>query len=447
MSDSLFRSQKLTRRGFLTGIAASAASAYLVACAPAPVGAPAEEGAAPAAGEPVELVFWGFASNRIQWEQEVFDTLFQPEHPEVSVAFESVPQPDIWDKLQATFVAGSGAPDMIDLHIRNWLRFTKDVPPFVDLSDLIGEEAGNLVEGSALAPWTSHGKRCAVGNELNTALLYYRWDVFDEAGIDADALATWDDFVQAGEEIMGQTGQKLLTVEEDNYYKFYLEVTQHGGQFFSETGEPVVNNEHGVAMLSWEQNLLRDREVAMIQPAGNPAYFGAMNQSEFVVDMGAPWFQGFMKQQAPDVAGLWHMRPLPAWPDGEGFLTSQRGGTGMGITNQSQHSDVCWDFIRTCNLTVDGVMLGYNMANLFPTYKPAWEDEGLMRTDEYFDNQVPAEFIMAAADQMPLVNTSAYWSDLSDALVRLAKGPVLRDGADPQASLDAVVAEVKALMG
>lgn len=445
MTDSAHRSQRLTRRKFLSSAAATAAGLYLAACAPVPTGAPAEEGAAAPEGGPVELVFWGFASNRIGWQQAVFDTMFQEQHPDVSLSIESIPQDQLWDKLQATFVAGSGAPDLIDLHIRNWLRFTKDDPPFLDLSDLIGEEVNNLVEGSALTPWTSHGKVCGLGNELNTALLYYRWDIFDEVGIDADALETWDDFVQAGIEVMAQTERKLLTVEEDAWYKFYLEATQHGGQFFDENGDPVVNDVHGVTALAWEQDLLRNKEVAMIQPAG-AAYYGAMNQSEFVVDMGAPWFQGFMKEQAPDVSGLWHMRPLPTWLDGEGHLTSQRGGTGMGITNQTQHADLCWEFIRTCNLTVDGVMLGYDMVNLFPTYRPAWEDERLMRTDEYFDNQVPAEFIMAAAEGMPLVNTSPYWSDLTDALIRLAKGPVLRDGADPQAALDAVVEETRNLM-
>ncbi|MCY4525857.1 MAG: hypothetical protein OXB89_04545, partial [Anaerolineaceae bacterium] len=71
----------------------------------------------------------------------------------------------------------------------------------------------------------------------------------------------------------------------------------------------------------------------------------------------------------------------------------------------------------------------------FPSYKPAWDEEVLYRTDDYFSGQKPAEFIATAAEAMAPAIIDNYWSLLIDSLARIAVQGVMLEGSDPAAAL------------
>jgi len=172
-------------------------------------------------------------------------------------------------------------------------------------------------------------------------------------------------------------------------------------------------------------DMLHTHEIAMFAPL-DQAYYGAMQADDFAVHLGAPWYQGFMKDNAASLAGKWKMMPLPTFEDGSGAPTATHGGTGTVITRQSRHPDLAWEFIKFANLTVEGTLAAFDMANLFPTYTPAWTDERLYRTDDYFSGQRPAAIISEVAPKIPPLNNSPYWPEVTDAFTRLVMTPVLQ---------------------
>ncbi len=369
------------------------------------------------------LEFWGFADNRNKWYQAMAEE-FKKIYPNVTINIRSFPYEEMHNRLQAALIAGFGAPDIADVEISRMGQFVKgDQVGFVPLNDLIGDEINNLYTGAATAPWTWQENIYGIGNELNAVLMFYRWDLYENAGLEHPG-TTWEEFIENGKKLAA-TGVKTLAIN-DQGWEYWWIIASAGNGFFDSQGAVAADNEFGRKTLQLLYDLLHTHEIAMVAPL-DAAYYGAMQADAFAVHLGAPWYQGFMKDNAASLAGKWKMMPLPVFADGSGAPTATHGGTGTVITNQSRYPDIAWEFIKFANLTVEGQIAAFNMANLFPTYTPAWTDDRLYRTDDYFSGQRPAEIISQVAPLIPPLNNSPYWPEVTDAFTRLVITPVLQN--------------------
>ena len=96
---------KLSRRMFLKAAGLTAGAAMLAACAPAPGGAPAAEGGEPAA-EPIELIFWGFATNRNNWYAALAEK-YTEANPNVTVDVQELTYQEMHDRTDHLTAPGS----------------------------------------------------------------------------------------------------------------------------------------------------------------------------------------------------------------------------------------------------------------------------------------------------------------------------------------------------
>jgi len=371
------------------------------------------------------LEFWGFADNRNKW-YEAMAQEFKKIHPNVTINIRSFPYEEMHNRLLTALVAGIGAPDIADVEISRMGQFVKGgAVGFVPLNDLIGDEINNLYVASATAPWTWQGQIYGIGNELNAVLMFYRWDLYEKAGL-ANPGSTWEEFIENGKKLAA-TGVKTLAIDDQGWSYWWI-IASAGNGFFDADGNVSADNEFGRRTMQLLYDMLHTYEIAMFAPR-DAAYYGAMQQDAFAVHLGAPWYQGFMKDNAASLAGKWMLQPLPLFADGSGAPTATFGGTGTVITRQSKYPQIAWEFIKFANLTVDGQLLAFDMANLFPTYMPAWSDDRLYRTDDYFSGQRPAAIIREVAPKIPPLHNSPYWPEVTDAFTRLVVTPVLQKTA------------------
>jgi len=249
-----------------------------------------------------------------------------------------------------------------------------------------------------------------------------------------------DDFAAKGQAYTEATGKGWLAQSPTGWAYWWI-IAQVFNGFFDEEGSPSFDNDGGVKTMQMLADWRWESGVSIERAAGD-AQYGQMQAGEFAIDIGAPWYQGFMKDNAADLEGLWEMQLLPLFADGTGAQSASHGGTGTCVTEQSEAADVAIDFISFCNLTNEGVLLGFEMQNLYPTWKPAWEDERMQFQDPYFNNQRPADFITAGAPHMPPLNNSPWWPEVTDAFTRLVITPVLSE--ETQKPVDEAMAEARA---
>src|SRR5215472_11911451 len=211
-----------SRRGLHPFIAAVSsfvgAAVLLTACGPArtpqvdqPTSqpAPTESSAAAnptstgAAQPTTELTVWYF--DKVSMETVI--PLFEQSHPGVKVNFVEQPFGDMSKKYLAALAAGQGVPDVIGLD-------TSMVGQFLDAGENLlpdpynaGQVRNDFIDWKFNAPITASGEMAAMPWDVATGVMFYRPDAFEAAGLPtepdqvAKSLATWDDFIKAGQAI------------------------------------------------------------------------------------------------------------------------------------------------------------------------------------------------------------------------------------------------------
>lgn len=428
----------VSRRAFLKGASVGAAGL---------AGAPLLSSCGPSGSSGKTIQFWAFADTRIDWQKYAFEVYKKEKQPDFEIEWLVLPFRQMHDQLLVTAQAGSGGPDIADVEVSQFPRFVKgsDVL-FHDLKPKLVEmgEWDNLYHPSATDPWSFEGKTYGIGNELNTCLFAYRWDVWEKAGIDPE-IPTWDDFVEKAKAFNDKTGNYLLDFQYMDWATWWKLALQQGGGFFDEKGNPSFNDEIGTKTLAWMQAGIEEG-WAVRTPVGQ-AYNVALEEGSIASMIGPSWlFSGFTQQNIPDTEGKWHLMPFPRWEPG-GSRTATHGGTGVSVSKLSEHAEEAMDFVLWEHTNARALRKDFELRQVWSTYKPAFEDPALTEPLKFFDGQQVGDIIREVSPEINTVYTSPFWEEITDAFVRVALTPAIQEPATPtQAALTEAKQEAEKLI-
>ena len=235
-----------------TALALAAALAGCGGGAPAPT-AQSGAGSSPEGGEltgTVTVWSWDLALVQLQVEAEKFQQL----HPGVEFQFEEMGTSQVYSKLTTCLQSGIGLPGVVTIEGEQMAKFGSKFPgKFYDFTgrvnaaDYLDVKIGEATVGGKLLAWPWDSAPCA---------LYYRTDLFEQAGVDPASIVTWDDLVAAGTQIKEKTGVDLLplpTTYNDTLYRLML--MQQGTFYFDEAGNTVVDSAESIRAMSMIQKL------------------------------------------------------------------------------------------------------------------------------------------------------------------------------------------------
>ena len=194
------------------------------------------------------------------WYRELADT-FQEEHPGIEIQILSVEE--ILDRTASGGVAVSSSDDIVKVaHAADTFvddaRMLADRPQDValDLTDLATRDGELLLEDFLTAPlalFQRDGGLWGLPLEVNTMLLYYSPERFDEVGLPYPEVGwSWDDFLNAAVRLTIREGDRVVEygfVDPFAYSLLPLLVYERAG--------PMVEEQHGV-----QQARLDDPAVA-----------------------------------------------------------------------------------------------------------------------------------------------------------------------------------------
>src|SRR6188472_4530974 len=219
----MFRS----RRALVATLGAALAAGALIA--PAAV-----------AQTPTDLKLWGFVPRHGDFmvKQAERWNAANPDRP-INLTYENIEYNQMHDNLLAAFLAGSGAPDLVDIEIGKFARFAKDEANvhLLDLTDVVAPYLPDLV-ATRMAPYQAFGKQLGIDYHLGAFLMYYNKALLDEAGVDPDAIKLWSDYVAAGkkfqEHFPGKSWTMLPGIE---FFPAQGLMYQNGGNIYNANGE------------------------------------------------------------------------------------------------------------------------------------------------------------------------------------------------------------------
>jgi len=371
------------------------------------------------------LEFWAFADTRLAWQKKAFELYKQQKNPDFDIDWVILPYGQMHDKILITSQAGSGGPDIADIEISAFSRFIKGDVIFAELTPRLTEMGvlDKLFRPSATDPWSWKGKIYGMGNELNTCLLSYRWDLWQKAGVKTP-IATWAEFAQEAERYHKDTGKYLIDFPYSDWSSWWMMSLQKKSGFFNDQGLPILNSPTSVDVLKFQQQALAS--WSRTRPDGQ-AYNTALSAGDITSLIGPSWdFSGGIQENNPNTKGKWHLQPIPAWEPG-GSRSATWGGTGVCVLKTSSSVAEAVDFVTFEHTTPEALLNDFKIRQVWPTFKPALNDPLLSTPLEFFDHQRVGEVIKEVSPEINKWYNSPYWPEVTDAMVRTAITPAVQN--------------------
>lgn len=333
-----------------------------------------------------ELSFWTFnelhmalfEDSATQWNEE------NPDKP-IKLNAQTYPFDQMHNNLSMALQSGTGAPDLADIEIRQFANFLKGEVQLEPLNEYVEPELENNVE-ARFDLYAQDGNYYGVDYHVGAAVMYYNQELLDEAGVDIDSIITWDDYVEAGKQVVEKTGKSMTTIETTEQFTLFQMISQRGSNYFDENGEVIIDNEVNVETLQFLQDMMHESKIAVGAPGGfhhAEEYYGFMNDGGAASLMMPIWYMGRFIDYMPDLEGKMQIRPLPVWEEG-GNRTAGIGGTATVVTNQSESADLAKEFLAYTKLTEEANMKLWTVLGFDPPRFDVWDNPEMKEDNKYY---------------------------------------------------------------
>ncbi|MFB5663375.1 ABC transporter substrate-binding protein [Alteribacillus sp. HJP-4] len=393
-------------------------SLVIVLCAI--IAAGCQEPESSGAQEKTKLTLW-------YWSRSLDDNVVQEieeEFPDVEIEAQKIGGDEYKNKVHTSLIAGTG-PDIIAMNdwAFEYLSYQDRFVNFMDYgAEEIRDEYLDWKWNAVVDPDTE--ALIALPIDTGPTVLYYRADLFEEAGLPSDPeevteeLQTWDDYIAAAEQMEEEIGVKMFDTVE-RVFNQYME--QQPEKLFTEDGEYI--GDGGTAREAWDV-------VSEINEAGLAARVvdgqernAALNEGDVASFIGAVWETNILQDSAPDTAGDWRVARAPG---GDG----NNGGSFLGVLNSSEHKDKAVEVTKWL-VSPDNQLKHYLGVDLFPSAVETLEEDELAEPDEFYGGQVVTDTFSEAAQNVPTTyygeHYHAFRSKFYDEIALVERG-----GKDPE---------------
>jgi arabinosaccharide transport system substrate-binding protein len=355
------------------------------------------------------------------------------------------------DKLALAVKSGINTPDIVQFDEIFFSLYLKGEVPFLDVTDRIkkGPLAGGILpQRQGLFKWK--GRTYGVPQSTSNVVLWYREDLFKQAGITPNDLRTWEQFEAVARRIKRDDRHMLAM---DWSYLGML-IRQRGYDFYSPTGEPLVDS--AIIVDTWKRLAMWNKDgIGMMPGQGgifSPQFFGtSVADNGVLAIMGADWYgldilQNFDK----DGSGKWRAMPLPVWTDSKSKgrrNTSSFSGQGLVIFKKSTQTEASWKFVEWVMSDIDANVERYLQGNCFTPYKPAWSDLRLARPEPFFGNQILSQLFIELAPKAPTPSQSPMNAMIVNFVREQYFSDVMGGGTTPEEAFSQMKAKIAEMSG
>ncbi len=351
---------------------------------------------------------WDVALKQLQASAEKF----QETHPDVEFQFEEMGTDQIYTKLATTLSTGKGLADVILIEGEQVSGYANKYPEgFADMSDIVNPDDFLPVK---IGEVSANGKIVGFPWDAGPVALFYRRDYFEQAGVNAEDIKTWDDFIEAGKKVTETcktpSGEpvKMLPIAPNGSNFWKLLMVENGAGFFDAEGNTAVNSPEAVECMEMAKKIY-DAGIALNYTDWSEYEGVVVNESVATIPE-AVWMIGTIKDKGPDQSGKWGVIDLPAFP-GKEPAGSTNGGSDIVIPAASPNVDVAKEFVQFALTDTQLQVDGFVNYGLFPSYIPVYEDPTFSEPDEFFGGQKIYETFIELGKTVPTVNYTENYNE------------------------------------
>lgn len=317
--------------------------------------------------------------------------VFEEMHPGIQVEVQTLGFDDHHNALLTALATGSGAPDVAAVEIAYLGRFASG-GGLTDLSKA-PYRADQLDGLFAPFSWglanTLDGRIVAIPTDSAPGTMFYRTDILDAAGLNIDAVETWDDLVELGRKVTRDTDgdgavDTFLITDAGQIAQAILRgfIPEGEGLYFDANGRSIVDSPRFVNAFERAQQVRSLGLDAQIGAWSNE-WTEAFSRGTTAVEISGAWLAGHLQNwMAPHTKGLWRARHLP-----ENMFVNW-GGTFWAIPEQSNQKEAAWQFIQFLTLRPDMQVKAFTTIHAYPALIAALDDPVFSEGVEFLGGQM-----------------------------------------------------------
>ncbi len=365
----------------------------------------------------VDLTFWTFVQDHADYiESRAADYNASQSEVEIRIESTSIDWDDMHNRLLIALQSGTGAPDLVDIEISRFGPFSRGEVQLHPLNDIVEAASANLVS-ERLAPYMVDGLPYGIDYHLGAFLMFYNTEVTDAAGVDIDAIETWDDFIEAGLQVKAEVGVPMTTIETSGGFSLNGLMLLNGGGRYDALNNRILEDPANIEAAEFIQDLIYEHEIAVPAPGTHHhsvEFFESFNSGGSASLWMPQWYMIRFPENMPDVEGKIKVRPLPAFRAG-GAVTTMGGGTGTAITRQIDPDklDAAKDFLGFAKLTYDGQVKLWTELGFDPFMLDVYDDPALADPDPWFGNEPVMANIKDMLDRLAPEYTGPHYAEIS----------------------------------
>lgn len=356
---------------------------------------------------------------------------FKKKYPKVEFQFEDMGTDQVYDKLTTGLASGGiGLPDVASVEGERVATFAAKFPKgFADVSSEVNKSDYIPVKISEV---TVNGKTVAFPWDGAPAGVFYRKDLFDKAGIKAEDIKTWDDFIEAGKK-MDKIGVKMAPLamsKDDTIYRLIL--NEYGTFYFDKDGKTVLNSDASVKAMSIVKKMY-DSKITF----DNTNWDGlvtATKSGKIATVPNAVWWAGTLQDECKDQSGKWAVMKLPAVENGKA-QSGVNGGSELVVPEASKNKKAAIEFAKFATSDKESLIKGFSDFGLYPSYIPCYSDPIFDKELEYFGGQKVWKFFAELGKEVPDLNFTENFAEAHTFVVD-AQAKITLKGNDVKATMD-----------
>lgn len=313
-----------------------------------------------AAGVMVAVAGCGEHDNRTQisvwsWEPSMAALIadFEARNPDIHVT--QIGTAD-YSKLNSAIQDGYGTPDVVQLEY-----FA--LPQYAVSGQLRDLTSRTTNYGSFYTPgsWSSvqlDGRVYGVPMDSGPMAFFYNQDVFEQAGVDAAKIRTWDDYYRAAKKLK-ENGVYIAADDGDaSFYNAMIWLaggrpynTSHDGKEVSITLDTDTGTQEFTRF--WQQMIDEDLVNTRLDTWSDD-WKQALGSGTVASLFAGAWMPSLLLADVPGTAGLWRVAQMPT---AHGNLTNaENGGSALGVLSSSRRPEASWRFIEYVCHDTAGIM-------------------------------------------------------------------------------------------
>ncbi|NUP50277.1 MAG: sugar ABC transporter substrate-binding protein [Catenulispora sp.] len=368
---------------------------------------------------------------------------FEQAHPGTKIDVVDIGYDNAYDKITVGLKSGAGLPDILQVEGPKMQSYIGTFPTgFYDLTTLAAPLKGQFNAAAWRTGSDDKGKTYALPWDIGPVGVFYRTDLFQQAGVDPASIKTWDDYIAAGVQIKAKTGKKLLVVDPTGDSTFAVMLQQQGQGYFKD-GKIAVNTPAAVKAMTVMKEL-NDKGLVDYEK-GWDALVSATKDGKVATTPTAAWWSGTLTDEMKELQGKFDVMPLPAFADG-GVRTANNGGSLLSISAQSKNSATAWAFIQFMLADQANQVSMLKNEGLFPAFTPALSDPYVTAPQDYYGGKTVFKTFADLAEDIQPVEYTGDYSKAGD-LVTTATTSVMQGGKDPKAELDSAAKQIASATG